>query len=103
MPYDALTGKQEKITARGFDAVVLQHEIDHLDGILFYDHIDPKDPMKVIDGPSRSNFLKENAFRLFLHAPAKECVIVSSLVCRHRDNPAHHFMLFMKEQFHAYQ
>jgi peptide deformylase len=48
--YDALTGKQEKITARGFDAIVLQHEIDHLDGILFYDHIDPKDPMKVIDG-----------------------------------------------------
>jgi peptide deformylase len=48
--FDALTGKQEKITARGFDAVVLQHEIDHLDGILFYDHIDPKDPMKVIDG-----------------------------------------------------
>jgi peptide deformylase len=40
--YDALTGKQEKITARGFDAIVLQHEIDHLDGILFYDHIDPK-------------------------------------------------------------
>jgi peptide deformylase len=48
--YNALTGKQEKITARGFDAIVLQHEIDHLDGVLFYDHIDPKNPMKVIDG-----------------------------------------------------
>jgi len=46
--YNALSGKQEKITARGYDAVVLQHEIDHLDGILFYDHIDPKNPDKVL-------------------------------------------------------
>ena len=27
-------------------AIVLQHEIDHLDGVLFYDHINPKlEPM----------------------------------------------------------
>ena len=48
--YDALDGKQKKITARGFDAIVIQHEIDHLDGVLFYDHIDAKDPNKEIPG-----------------------------------------------------
>ena len=48
--YDAKVGEQVKITARGYDAIVLQHEIDHLKGILFYDHIDPKDPFKDIPG-----------------------------------------------------
>lgn len=48
--YEAKHGEQIKITARGYDAIVLQHEIDHLKGILFYDHIDPKDPFKVIPG-----------------------------------------------------
>ena len=42
--YDALQDKEVLIKAMGFDAVVLQHEIDHLDGILFYDRIDKKDP-----------------------------------------------------------
>ena len=51
--YNDLTGKQEKITARGYDAIVLQHEIDHLNGVLFYDHIDKKDPFKVIEGAVR--------------------------------------------------
>lgn len=48
--YEAKLKKNVKITARGYDAVVLQHEIDHLNGILFYDHIDPKDPFKEIEG-----------------------------------------------------
>ena len=48
--YDALVGENRRITARGFDAIVLQHEIDHLDGILFYDRIDPKNPNKEILG-----------------------------------------------------
>jgi peptide deformylase len=34
------------IQAEGFDAIVLQHEIDHLNGILFYDHLDKVDPFK---------------------------------------------------------
>ena len=37
--YDALTDEEIIITARGFDAIVLQHEYDHLSGILYYDHI----------------------------------------------------------------
>jgi len=34
-------GKPVAITARGLRARVLQHEIDHLDGVLFIDHVDP--------------------------------------------------------------
>lgn len=30
-------------------AVAFQHEIDHLNGILFVDHIDPKNPFKNAD------------------------------------------------------
>ena len=44
--YDALKGEDVIIKAQGFDAIVLQHEIDHLDGILFYDRIDKKNPFK---------------------------------------------------------
>lgn len=48
--YEASLGQDIEITARGYDAIVLQHEIDHLDGILFYDRIDKKDPFKEIPG-----------------------------------------------------
>ena len=42
--YNVLTKKEEIITARGYEAIVLQHEIDHLNGILYYDRIDKKNP-----------------------------------------------------------
>ena len=42
--YDALRDKDVIITARGFDAIVLQHEYDHLDGLFFYDRIDKNKP-----------------------------------------------------------
>ncbi len=42
--YDYLAKKERKIVARGYEAIVLQHEIDHLDGILFYDHIGKSEP-----------------------------------------------------------
>jgi peptide deformylase len=32
-------GKEREILAEGLLATVLQHEIDHLDGVLFIDHI----------------------------------------------------------------
>jgi peptide deformylase len=37
-----------KITVRGREevAIAFQHEIDHLNGILFFEHIDPKNPYK---------------------------------------------------------
>lgn len=46
--YEVSQGKEVVITARGYEAIVLQHEIDHLNGVLFYDHIDKKDPFKVL-------------------------------------------------------
>ena len=42
--FDALTNEDIVITARGFDAIVLQHEYDHLDGKFFYDRIDKNNP-----------------------------------------------------------
>lgn len=40
------SGQKIKIRAREELAVAFQHEIDHLNGILFIDHIDPKNPYK---------------------------------------------------------
>lgn len=42
--YDVLKNDNVEIVAEGFESVVLQHEIDHLSGILFYDHINPMNP-----------------------------------------------------------
>ena len=39
-------GKQKTIRAREELAIAFQHEIDHLNGILFTDKIDPNDPYK---------------------------------------------------------
>ena len=44
-----MDGKKIKIRAREELAVVFQHEIDHLNGILFIDHIDSKNPYKYKD------------------------------------------------------
>ncbi len=48
--YDLLTRKEVTIRARGYLAIVLQHEIDHFSGVLFYDRIDRSDPEKEIPG-----------------------------------------------------
>jgi peptide deformylase len=44
--FDLLQKKEILIQAEGFDAIVLQHEIDHLNGVLFYDHLNKSDPFK---------------------------------------------------------
>ena len=43
--YD-LNGKEVKYRAREELAIAFQHEMDHLNGILFIDHIDPNNPFK---------------------------------------------------------
>ena len=48
--YDALTDQEVKIVARGFLAICLQHELDHFEGILYYDHFNKEDPNKAIQG-----------------------------------------------------
>jgi len=45
-----LEGKEIKLRLKGMPAIVVQHEIDHLNGVMFYDHIDPKNPFSVIEG-----------------------------------------------------
>lgn len=37
-------GEKKKVKLKGFNAIVVQHEIDHTNGIMFYDRIDPKNP-----------------------------------------------------------
>lgn len=44
--FDLIQNKDILIQAEGFDAIVLQHEIDHLNGRLFYDYLDKIDPFK---------------------------------------------------------
>ncbi|AIE59487.1 peptide deformylase [Bacillus methanolicus] len=44
-----IEGNEVKLRLRGLPAIVFQHEIDHLNGIMFYDHIDKQDPFKPIE------------------------------------------------------
>lgn len=44
-----LDGNEVKLRLRGYIAVIFQHEIDHLNGILFYDHINKEDPFAPIE------------------------------------------------------
>ena len=48
--YDLLSDQEVTIRARGYFAIVLQHELDHFNGVLFYDHIDPSNPKPEVPG-----------------------------------------------------
>lgn len=52
--FNALTNKNEIIELSGYPAIVLQHEMDHLDGILYIDKINKLDP----------NFVNEEWFAI---------------------------------------
>lgn len=41
-----LDGKKFKKRLRGLPAIAFQHELDHLNGIMFFDHIDENNPLK---------------------------------------------------------
>ncbi len=43
-----IDGAEVKLRLKGLPAIVFQHEIDHLNGIMFYDHINPKNPFEPI-------------------------------------------------------
>ncbi len=43
-----LNGEEVKLRLKGLPAIVFQHEIDHLNGIMFYDHIDNNNPFNPI-------------------------------------------------------
>lgn len=42
-----MDGNKLKLRFRGYPAIVLQHEIDHLNGVMFYDHINKDNPFHV--------------------------------------------------------
>jgi peptide deformylase len=64
--YNALVGENVSSKPKATTPIVLQHEIDHLDGILFYDHIDPKDPEREIPGSISAGFPRiESAIWVF--------------------------------------
>lgn len=48
--YEALTDQNVIITAYGYDAIVLQHEYDHLDGLFYYDRININNPDRPMPG-----------------------------------------------------
>ena len=47
--YD-IDGNEISLRLKGYPAIVVQHELDHLDGVLFYDRIDHDNPLKPKDG-----------------------------------------------------
>lgn len=47
--YDA-DGNELKLRFKGYEAIVMQHEMDHLNGIMFYDRINKEHPFKLPDG-----------------------------------------------------
>lgn len=44
--YDAISKQDVTLKLTGYPAIVFQHEYDHLDGILYYERIDKKDPFR---------------------------------------------------------
>ena len=44
-----IDGNEVKLRLKGYPAIVFQHEIDHLNGVMFYDYIDANEPLKPHD------------------------------------------------------
>lgn len=43
-------GEKHTLKLKGYNAIVVQHEIDHTNGIMFYDRIDPEHPLTPKEG-----------------------------------------------------
>src|SRR5690606_25525772 len=41
-------GEEKKMRLKGLPAICFQHELDHLNGVMFYDHINKEDPFAPI-------------------------------------------------------
>lgn len=42
-----MEGKEVKLRLKDYAAIVFQHEIDHLNGVMFYDHINKENPFAI--------------------------------------------------------
>ncbi|OBU96415.1 peptide deformylase [Lentilactobacillus parabuchneri] len=49
LKYQDVDGKEHQIRLKNYPAIVCQHEIDHLHGTLFYDHINKENPYAKTD------------------------------------------------------
>ncbi len=45
-----LDGKEVTMKFKGYQAIIIQHEMDHLDGVMFYDRINQENPFKLPQG-----------------------------------------------------
>lgn len=50
LSYVDIAGEKQKIRLKNYEAIVVQHEIDHLNGVMFYDHINKENPFALKDG-----------------------------------------------------
>ncbi|MCH4167809.1 MAG: peptide deformylase [Streptococcaceae bacterium] len=48
--YTTQSGEEKTLKLKGYQAIVVQHELDHINGILFYDHINSEAPFSLADG-----------------------------------------------------
>lgn len=48
--YFTKNGEKKRIKLKGYNSIVVQHEIDHTNGIMFYDHINPNNPFEIKEG-----------------------------------------------------
>ncbi|MFS1664376.1 peptide deformylase [Streptococcus sp. zg-JUN1979] len=48
--YHDKNGDKQRIKLRGYNAIVVQHEIDHINGIMFYDRINEQKPFAIKEG-----------------------------------------------------
>ncbi len=48
--YQTIDGEEKVRTLTDYEAIVVQHEIDHLNGVMFYDHINQTQPMYIPKG-----------------------------------------------------
>ncbi|HEX6210362.1 MAG TPA: peptide deformylase [Methylomirabilota bacterium] len=60
-----LEGKPVSITARGLRARVFQHEVDHLDGVLFIDRLEPVLRDRIKRRIKKEGFAEDSAHRAF--------------------------------------
>lgn len=47
LQYININGEEQTIRLKNYPAIVVQHEIDHLNGIMFYDHINKENPFTI--------------------------------------------------------
>ena len=48
--YFTKDGEKKRIKLKGYNSIVVQHEIDHTNGIMCYDRINPNNPFEIKEG-----------------------------------------------------